>query len=93
MNRRQTVIITFLRDEGLRFFGVSLSFPLLTLGADESKTFFVMLSLAAATDVSLTGTVEEEGREGGGGGGGRATVPAVIFLTSPVSALVFDFYK
>ena len=91
MNRRQTVIITFLRDEGLRFFGVSLSFPLLTLGADESRTFFVMLSLAAATDVSLTGTVEEEGREGGGGG--RATVPAVIFLTSPVSALVFDFYK
>lgn len=70
---------TFLSAEGFRFFGVSLSFPLIVVGAEESRTF---LSLVEPSPT--VGAVE------GGGGGGRATVPAVTFLTCRLFLSTFE---
>ena len=72
---------TFLSAEGFRFFGVSLSFPLIVVGAEESRTF---LSLV---EPSPTGGAVE------GGGGGRATVPAVTFLTCRLFLSTLECYN
>ena len=49
--------ITFLNEDGLFFLGFSLSFPLITDGAEESRTFLGAAPPITASNLLLTGGI------------------------------------